>query len=122
MTTDPNRMPPLQIEEVSETLRRFAEGSRTSFEATSDDLVSVRVGTSMNVLAIEFLDPRLDAHLKEPLEAATVAAVNAALQKAALAAGRALAELQQKVRIGDADPASPDTPRGEEGKNSSSGE
>lgn len=109
MTTGPNRMPPvsLQMEEVSETLRRFAEGSRISFEATSDDLVSVRVGTSMNVLAVEFLDQRLDSHVREALQAATVAAVNAALQKAALAAGRALAELQQKIQAGDAESASP---------------
>lgn len=105
MTTDPSRMPPpgIQIQEVSETLRRFAEGTRTTFEATSDELVSVRVGTNMNVVEIKFLTPRLDAHVKEPLEAATKAAVNAALGKAALAAGRALAELQEKLRVGAVD-------------------
>ena len=109
MTTEPNRMPPpvLQMDTVSETLRRFAEGSRRTFEATADDLVSVRVGTSMNVVAIEFLDARLDEHMKEPLQAATVAAVNAALAKAALAAGQALAELQVQLQAKGEEPPSP---------------
>lgn len=101
MKSDPNAAPRLSIEigEVSETLRRYVERASTLHEATMDNLVRVQVGNSMNVVAIEFLNPKLDRETKQALEVATLGAVNAALRKAALAAGQAMAELEKTLRI-----------------------
>ncbi len=49
----------------------------------------------MNVIAVELLDPSLDRAVKQRLETAVVGALNTALQRAALAAGQALAELEK---------------------------
>lgn len=95
----PPREPPVEAAEVSEVLQRFLDLGSRSFEATVDDLVRVRVGSSMNVLAVEFLDPALNPAMKQRLETSVVGAVNTALQRAALAAGQALSEFeQQKTR------------------------
>ena len=96
-----NARPPfsLEVDEVSETLRRHVEGSNTFFDATADNIVRVRVNSSMSVVEVEVLAPNIDARTREELQIATRGAVNAALQKAALAAGQAFAELAQKVRL-----------------------
>jgi hypothetical protein len=96
MPVDPPPPPrlSLDVEDVSRALERLVEGSIAgSIEATVDNLVRVRVGRAMNVIAVEFLDPALDSAMKQRLETAVVGAINTALQRAALAAGEALAEL-----------------------------
>jgi DNA-binding protein YbaB len=100
MTEKSKSLPRFSVEgnEVSETLRKFVEASTDSFSSEVDQVVRVEVGRSMNVLAVEFTHPGLDRDVKQRLEAATVAAVNSALQKAALAAGNAMAELEKKIR------------------------
>jgi DNA-binding protein YbaB len=87
---------PLQIGDVSDTLQRFLESPSAAFEASADAKVRVRVNASMQLLAVEFLDSSVDGGCKRELELATVAAVNSALQKAALAAGDALNELARR--------------------------
>lgn len=101
MTEKSKSLPRFIVEgnEVSETLRKFVEASTDSFFTEVDHVVRVEVGRSMNVLAVEFSHPGLDPGVKQTLEAATVAAVNSALQKAALAAGSAMAELEKKIRL-----------------------
>lgn len=96
---NPSKPPPpapLQIEDVSETLQRFLESPSATFEASADAKVRVRVNASMQLLSVEFIDSRLDEGCRRELELATVTAVNAALQKAALAAGDALNELSRR--------------------------
>jgi hypothetical protein len=89
----------LDISDVSRTLQRFLEGAPGSIDATVDNVVRVRVDPSMRVLSINFLETKADPGVLRELERATVAAVNLALQKAALAAGEALAELNEKVTL-----------------------
>jgi hypothetical protein len=48
------------------------------------------------LLSIEILDPKVDRRICSALETAAVAAVNLALQKAALPAGDAVAALDRK--------------------------
>jgi DNA-binding protein YbaB len=83
---------PFDAGDVSQALERLLEGS---IEASVDNLVRVRVGRAMNVIAVELLDPSLDRAVKQRLETAVVGALNTALQRAALAAGQALAELEK---------------------------
>ena len=90
--------PPMEAAEISQLLQRFVDVGSRSFEATVDDLVRVRVGASMNVLAVDFLDPALSPAMKQRLETAVVGAVNTALQRAALAAGQALSDFEQQKR------------------------
>jgi DNA-binding protein YbaB len=85
------------IGDVSETLQKFVEGNGTIIEASVDDLVRVRMSSSMAVVSVELCHPDLSPHVKGALEAALVGAINTALQRAALAAGNALAELEQRI-------------------------
>jgi len=90
---------PFDAGDVSQALERLLEGS---IEASADNLVRVRVGRAMNVIAVELLDPSLDRSVKQRLETAVVGALNTALQRAALAAGQALAELERHGSTGAA--------------------
>ncbi len=94
----PPQPPSMDVNEVSELLRRFVSEGNRSFEAAVDGLVRVRVGASMTVLAVEFLDPALDPAMKQRLETAVTGAVNTALQRAALGAGQALSEFDQQKK------------------------
>jgi hypothetical protein len=98
----PHQPPPftVEVQDVSEALRRFVERTSDVFEATADGLVRVRVGSSMTVVAVEYLDPSLDDRVRQALEVATQSAVNGALKKALFAATQALSELNEKVKIG----------------------
>jgi DNA-binding protein YbaB len=82
--------------EISAMLQRLAEAPGKTYEGVADNLVRVRVDGAMRVLSIEILDPGVDRRICSALETAAVAAVNLALQKAALAAGDAVAALDQK--------------------------
>jgi DNA-binding protein YbaB len=88
----------LLVDDVSTRLQQFVD-NRQIFEAMTDNLVRVRVGPSMNVLAVEILDSTLAGDRRSALEVACASAVNAALQKAAIAAGQALAEIAQKIKV-----------------------
>ena len=88
---------PVDIGEVSERLQRFVDAAG-NFEASADDLVKVRVGSAMNVVSVELLDPALEAEIKQRLETAIVGAVNTAMQRSVLAAGDALAELERTMK------------------------
>jgi DNA-binding protein YbaB len=103
----PPREPPLNADEVSQLLRRFVDASDRSAEATVDDLVRARVGAAMNVLAVEILDPALDPAMKERLETAIVGAVNTALRRIALAAGRELRDLVEQQKADKPSPRGP---------------
>jgi hypothetical protein len=92
----PPSKPAFDAEEISALLQRFVDTSGDSVEASVDNLVRVRVGRAMNVTAVEFLDPALDSATRLRLEPAVLAAVNAALHKAALAAGAALVDFQRQ--------------------------
>ena len=81
-------------------LRRFAEQANSSFAATADDLVTVRVGGGLNVTAVDILERSLNADLKQRLETAIMGAVNIAMQRAALAAGQAIGDLERTKRSG----------------------
>jgi DNA-binding protein YbaB len=96
MSTDPPKLEtaPVGVGEVSERLQRFVEAAG-SFEASADDLVRVRVGSAMNVVSVELLDPDLDSAAKQRLETAIVGAINTAMQRAVLGAGQALADLEK---------------------------
>lgn len=102
-TPNPPSPTPLQIGDVTDTLQRFLESPSVLFEATADAKVRAQVNASMQLLSVEFLDSRLDKGLdpacRRELELATVAAVNSALQKAALAAGDALNELARRFEV-----------------------
>jgi len=90
---------PFDVGDISRALERLVEGqAKGAIEASIDGLVSVRVSRAMNVLAVELLDPALDRAHKQRLETAIVGAVNTALQRAALAAGEALAEFDHLSR------------------------
>ena len=54
------------------------------------------VDGALRLLSIEILDPKVDRRICSALETAAVAAVNLALQKAALPAGDAVAALDRK--------------------------
>jgi DNA-binding protein YbaB len=82
--------------EISAILQRLAEAPGKTYEGVADNLVRVRVDGAMRVLSIEVLDPKVDRRICSALETAAVAAVNLALQKAALAAGDAVAALDRK--------------------------
>lgn len=84
---------------ISAALQRFLDGRAGPFESTVDNLVRVRVDASMRLLGVELLDDCVDAGRRRAIEVALVAAVNAALQKAALAAAGALGELGQHVNV-----------------------
>ena len=92
--------PLLEADEVAELLKSFASQANTSYEATVDDLVTVRVGSSLIVQAVEILDRTLNPALKQHLETAIVGAMNTALQRAALAAGQAIGDLERKKKAG----------------------
>jgi DNA-binding protein YbaB len=102
MTNEPPAPPPpsLDADDVTDLLQRFVELGNRSSEAIVDDLVRVRVGAAMNVLAVEILDPVLDPAMKRRLETAVVGAVNTALQRSALAAGQALGEFERRKKAG----------------------
>jgi hypothetical protein len=103
MTSDPaSPVPPFAVSDVSLALQRFVDRGSQSFEAEADNLVRVRVGPSLNVLRVEILHLEVPKDWKTALEAAIASAANLALQKAAIAAGEALAELEQKVDWGAA--------------------
>jgi DNA-binding protein YbaB len=61
------------------------------FEASADDLVRVRVSSSLVVEDIQISESKLDSELRKRIEDAVVAAVNAAFRKAVLGAGDILA-------------------------------
>jgi DNA-binding protein YbaB len=87
-----------EIDKVSERLRRFVHSASRNYEASADDLVRVRVGRTLNVISVELLDPKFEGHAKQQLETAIASAVNAALQRAALAAGDALADIGTQTK------------------------
>ena len=89
----PKQEPRLDSDEVLNLLRSFADQAKTPYEATVDDLVTVRVEGSLNVTQVQIHDRTLNAGLKERLETAITGAVNTALQRAALAAGQAVGDL-----------------------------
>ena len=82
---------------VAAILKGFAEESSRSFEASVDEVVRVRVGTSMNLLSVELLDHTLDPRARERLETAITSAVNLAMHRAASAAGTLFAEFEQAL-------------------------
>jgi DNA-binding protein YbaB len=86
----PPSEPPLDAAQVGDVLKRFVDLDSRAYEAKVDDLVRVRVSGSMSVLAVELLDPALEAGMKQRLETALVGAINTAQQRAALAASQAL--------------------------------
>lgn len=88
---------PFGADDVSERLQRFVDTAGAHFEASADDLVRVRVNSAFQVVAIELLDLPIEAGLKQRLETAITGALNTALQRAALAAVDALAELEQRA-------------------------
>ena len=103
MTSDAFPPPPemrVEPDEIAKLLGRFAEQGTQFFEATVDDLVSVRVDGSLNVKAVEILDRTINPALKQRLETAIAGAVNTALQRAALAAGQAIGDLDRQKRTG----------------------
>jgi hypothetical protein len=53
------------IGDVAELLQRFVDTAGWSVEDSADDLVRVRLGGSMNVLAVEFLDPSLAPEVRD---------------------------------------------------------
>jgi DNA-binding protein YbaB len=61
------------------------------FEASADDLVRVRVSSSLVAEDIRISDSKLEPELRKRIEGAVVAAVNAAFRKAVLGAGEILA-------------------------------
>ena len=83
-------------DEVTALLQRLAEAPGKTYEATADALVRAQVDGALRLLSIEILDPKVDRRICSALETAAVAAVNLALQKAALAAGDAVAALDRK--------------------------
>lgn len=85
-------------DEVARLLQRFAEDSTRCFEASVDDLVRVRVGSTMNITNVDLLDKSLDPALRERLELALVSAVNLALQKSALAAGNLFGDFERQLK------------------------
>ncbi len=95
--TSPSRPFAPNEDEVAAILRRLAEAPSRTYEATADGVVRVRVDGAMRVVDIEVLDAKADPHAKAALEAAAAAAVNLALQKAALAAGDVVAALDHSA-------------------------
>lgn len=83
---------------VAKLLQSFAEESNRSFEASVDDLVRVRVGTTLKVLSVELLDESIDVTVKERLELAIAGAINLALQKSAVAAGKLFVEFEGQLK------------------------
>jgi DNA-binding protein YbaB len=81
------RRPP----DVAKLLDEFLQTTK-QFEASADDLVRVRVSSSLAVEDIQISDPKLDPELRKRIEAAVVTAVNAAFRKAVLGAGEILAK------------------------------
>ena len=80
------RRPP----DVAKVLDEFLQATKR-FEASADDLVRARVSSSLVVEDIQISDQKLDPELRKRIEAAVVAAVNAAFLKAVLGAGEILA-------------------------------
>jgi DNA-binding protein YbaB len=93
-----NRRPSVELEagDIARLLQNFSNDARHTVEASADGLVSVRMGPTFTVLAIDFHDSRLESGLKRELENATLAAVNAAIRKVSLSAGQAFVDLQAR--------------------------
>jgi DNA-binding protein YbaB len=81
------RRPP----DVEKVLDEFL-GTTRRFEASADDLVRVRVSSSLVVEDIHIAHPKLDPELRKRIEDAVVAAVNSAFRKAVLGAGEILTQ------------------------------
>ncbi|HET9607560.1 MAG TPA: YbaB/EbfC family nucleoid-associated protein [Nitrospira sp.] len=77
--------------DVAKILDEFLQTTKR-FEASADDLVRARVSSSLVVEDIQISDPKLDPELRKRIEAAVVAAVNAAFRKAVLSAGEILTQ------------------------------
>ena len=72
--------------DVAKLLDEFLQTTKR-FEASADDLVRGRVSSSLVVEDIQISDPKLDSKRRKQIEAAVIAAVNAAFRKAVLGAG-----------------------------------
>ena len=77
--------------DVAKLLDEFLQTTKR-FEASADELVRVRVSSSLVVEDIQISDPKLDSKRRKQIEAAVIAAVNAAFRKAVLGAGEILAK------------------------------
>jgi len=86
----------LEAGDIDQLLQSFTNEAKHAVEASADGLVTVRMGPTFTALSIELHDTSLNTDQKQRLEAATLAAVNAAIRKVSLSAGQVLIDFRAR--------------------------